>query len=161
MISCLLAMDQNQLIGRDNALPWHLPDDLRYFKQKTLGHSIIMGRKTFDSIGKPLPGRRNIVLTHNPDFTKSHVDRFSSVDEFLKSGQSYGHEYFVIGGARIFEAFLPYTDRLYITHIEAEFDGDTYFSGFNPEEWRLVSCTSGKLDQKNIFPHSFCVYERA
>ncbi|SFF98566.1 dihydrofolate reductase [Sporolactobacillus nakayamae] len=160
MISFLLAMDRNQLIGIKNELPWHLPNDLRYFKKKTLGHPVVMGRKTFDSIGKPLPGRENIVLTHNPYFSEDHVTTFSSVDAFLKSGTAYGHEYFIIGGAGIFKAFLPFADRLYITHIDAEFEGDTYFTGFNSDEWRLVSRVPGVLDRKNIFPHEFDVYER-
>jgi dihydrofolate reductase len=161
MISFLLAMDHNQLIGQNNELPWHLPNDLRYFKQKTLGHPVIMGRKTFNSIGKALPGRENIVLTHNPDFSEEHVTSFSSVNAFLNSGIAYGNECFIIGGAGIFKAFLPFADRLYITHIDAEFEGDTYFTGFNSEGWHLVSSIPGTLDRKNKFPHRFCVYERA
>lgn len=161
MISFLLAMDRNQLIGNKNELPWHLPNDLRYFKKKTLGHPVVMGRKTFDSIGKALPDRENIVLTHNPDFSNDDVTSFPSVDAFLNSGIAYGHECFIIGGAGIFKAFLPFADRLYITHIDAEFEGDTYFTGFNSEEWRLVSRIPGILDKKNKFPHVFDVYERA
>ncbi|MCO7176246.1 dihydrofolate reductase [Sporolactobacillus kofuensis] len=160
MISCLLAMDENQLIGRNNTLPWHLPDDLRYFKKITLGHPVIMGKNTFISIGKPLPERQNIVLTHHPEQFTDEVSCFGSVDEFLESRLSFGKECFVIGGAKVFQAFLPYTDRLYITHIRASFEGDTYFSGFHSEEWRLVSSIPGKLDQKNHYPHSFCIYER-
>ncbi|MCO7125694.1 dihydrofolate reductase [Sporolactobacillus shoreicorticis] len=161
MISFLLAMDQNQLIGRDNQLPWHLPSDMRYFKQTTMGHPVIMGRKTYDSIGKPLPGRENIVLTHNPEFSQNQVTCFLSVEEFLRSGSAYGRECFVIGGAGIFKAFLPYADRLYITHVDAEFEGDTYFTGFIRQEWRLIRSTDGIIDRKNRFPHTFCVYERA
>ncbi|MCQ2009088.1 MAG: dihydrofolate reductase [Sporolactobacillus sp.] len=161
MISFLVAMDQNQLIGRENQLPWHLPDDLRYFKQTTMGHPIIMGRKTYDSIGKPLPGRENIVLTHNPEFNQNQVKCFSSVESFLKSGTAFGRECFIIGGAGIFKAFLPYADRLYITHIDAEFEGDTYFSGFQKQNWRLLRSTEGVMDRNNRFPHTFCIYERA
>lgn len=160
MISFLLAMDRNGLIGRGNKLPWHLPDDLRYFKETTWGHPVIMGRKTFESIGKALPGRENSVLTQNLDFSAPGVTCYHSAEEFLHAGKAYGNECFVIGGAKIFDLFLPYADRLYITHIDAEFEGDTYFKGFREKDWRLVSQRSGKLDRKNIYPHEFHVYER-
>ncbi|TGB00426.1 dihydrofolate reductase [Sporolactobacillus shoreae] len=160
MISFMLAMDQNALIGRDNSLPWHLPDDLHYFKKKTVGHSVIMGRKTFDSMGKPLSGRHNIVLTRNPDFAPEGVSVCHSVEELLSSGLTYGKECFVIGGAHVFSALITYADRLYITKIDAEFEGDTYFESFEDREWHLVSSTLGLLDKKNIFPHSFLIYER-
>lgn len=160
MISFLVAMDRNRLIGRDDDLPWHLPADLRYFKKLSTGHPVIMGRKTFDSIGKPLPGRKNIVLTRNPEFEHEDVDVFHSAEDFLKSGIPFGKECFVIGGARIFETFISYADRLYITRIDAEFEGDTYFTVFKEEKWRPVSEIPGILDQKNVFPHTFFVYER-
>ncbi|MCL1631776.1 dihydrofolate reductase [Sporolactobacillus sp. CPB3-1] len=161
MISFLLAMDRNQLIGRDNQLPWHLPDDLRYFKKITWGHPIVMGRKTYESIGRPLPGRENIVLTRNSNFTEKGARHFTSVDELMNSGIAYGRECFVIGGAAVFKAFMPYADRLYITHIDAEFEGDTYFTDFHMSDWHLISSTAGNLDSKNHFPHDFRIYERA
>lgn len=161
MISFLLAMDRNALIGRDNSLPWHLPDDFRYFKKLTTGHPVIMGRKTFESVGKPLPGRQNIVLTRNNDFSPAGVDVYHSVEELLGSGITFGKECFVIGGAHIFNTFIAYADRLYLTKIDAEFEGDTYFTVLESCQWRLVSNTPGILDRKNIFPHSFLVYERA
>ncbi|MDD9148820.1 MULTISPECIES: dihydrofolate reductase [unclassified Sporolactobacillus] len=161
MISFLVAMDRNRLIGRGNDLPWHLPADLRYFKKITTGHPVIMGRKTFESIGKPLPGRKNIVLTRDSEFRYENVAVFHSAEDFLKSGISFGKECFVIGGAQIFETFIAYADRLYITCIDAEFEGDTYFTAFDEEKWRPVSEIQGTLDRKNVFPHTFFVYERA
>lgn len=159
MISFLLAMDANQLIGRKNQLPWHLPDDLRYFKKKTMGHPIIMGRKTFESIGKPLPGRQNIVLSRSQPMTKG-IDVLHSLDELLQSGLCFGKECFVIGGAQIFDTLAPLADRLYLTRIHAEFDGDTYFRSFHPDEWQLISQEPGLLDTQNIYPHTFEIYER-
>ncbi|RYM05688.1 dihydrofolate reductase [Sporolactobacillus sp. THM7-7] len=161
MISFLVAMDRNRLIGRENTLPWHLPADLRYFKKVTIGHPVIMGRKTFQSIGKPLPGRTNVVLTRDRRFAYEDVAVYHSVNDFLTSGMAFGQECFVIGGSQIYASFLPYTDRLYITLIHAEFEGDTYFTGFKEEVWRLVSKTPGTLDKKNRFPHDFLIYERA
>lgn len=160
MISFLLAMDANLLIGQRNTLPWHLPDDLRHFKKMTIGHPVVMGRKTFDSIGKPLPGRQNIVLTRDPNFAPADAAVFHSVKDFLKSGMTCGRECFIIGGEQIFEAFIPYADRLYITRIDAEFEGDTFFTVFDDHEWRLVSETPGRLDKKNVLPHRFLIYER-
>lgn len=160
MISFLLAMDCNGLIGRGNALPWHLPDDLNYFKKLTTGHSVVMGRRTFESIGKPLPGRKNIVLTRDDRFSQPNVETFHSVEAFLSSGQAFGGECFVIGGAHVFTAFIAYADRLYLTRIDCAFEGDTFFTSFDESQWRLVSETPGRLDRKNLFPHRFQVFAR-
>ncbi|MFX3616988.1 MAG: dihydrofolate reductase [Sporolactobacillus sp.] len=160
MISFLLAMDRNQLIGCGNKLPWHLPEDLRYFKQKTLGHSVVMGRKTFESIGKPLPGRRNVILSTQTDLTLPGVEVLHSVQDLIQSGISFGSECFVIGGAGVFDALMTYADRLYLTRIDAEFEGDVYFRSFIEEQWRLTSQTKGILDAENKYPHTFEVYER-
>lgn len=159
MISFLLAMDRNGLIGKENDLPWHLPADLKYFKQVTMGHTIIMGRKTYESIGKPLPGRKNVILTHN---NRLHVEGcvvVHSVSEALEQTKSDG-EIFVIGGANVFKAFYDVADRLYITEIHHEFEGDTYFTEMNMNEWQCISSTEGQLDEKNRYPHTFIVYKR-
>lgn len=161
MISFLVAMDRNGLIGRANQLPWHLPDDLHYFKRKTTGHTVVMGRKTYESMGRPLPDRQNIVLSRNPDFHPDRVDVFRSAEAFLADGQTLGKECFIIGGAHVFDAFIAFADRLYITKIDAEFEGDTYFTPFDTGKWKLVAAAPGKLDRKNIFPHEFQIYERA
>lgn len=115
----LFAMDENRLIGKDNKLPWHLPNDLKYFKETTMNKKIVMGRKTFESIGRPLPGRETIVLTKNEKFSSEGCLVFHSINEFLQFAQNNKEEeIFVIGGAKIFEALLPFADRLYVTEIE-------------------------------------------
>lgn len=160
MIDFLLAMDKNRLIGKDNDLPWHLPADLKYFKKTTMGHPVVMGRKTFESIGKPLPGRKNIVLTRDRAYHPEHVDVFHSVEALLTGGAARNEECFVIGGAQVFKALFPYADRLYITRIDAEFEGNVYFEGFDEKKWRLVSEKKGTVDEKNRFPHAFLIYEK-
>lgn len=161
MISFLVAMDQNRLIGRNNELPWHLPNDLKYFKEVTMGHKIVMGRKTYESIGRPLPGRENIVLSTNPLFHPEGCQVFHQLDEFLSfANQNKAEEIFVIGGAIIFEKLFDYADRLYITEIQEQFDGDTYFPAFDLNSWKLISSKEGVVDEKNIYPHRFLIYER-
>ncbi|TCP27062.1 dihydrofolate reductase [Scopulibacillus darangshiensis] len=159
MISYLLAMDENRIIGKNNDLPWRLPNDLKFFKRLTMGHTIVMGRKTLESFKKPLPGRRNVVLTKNKDYYPAGCDIFHSVDAILDM-DSPNREIFVIGGSQIFNAFFPYVDRLYITLIEHSFAGDTYFEGFDESEWELVSDRKGIVDEKNRYPHRFLIYDR-
>lgn len=160
MISLMLAMDENRLIGKDNQLPWHLPADLRYFKNVTMGHPIVMGRKTFESVGRVLPGRENIIVTRKANFKAEGVTILHSIDEVKQFADSTKEEVFVIGGAEIFKEILPVTDRLYITEIHHEFKGDTYFPEVNPDEWVQRSVTPGVVDEKNRYPHDFVVLER-
>jgi dihydrofolate reductase len=158
-LSMIFAMDQNRLIGKNNDLPWHLPADMAYFKKTTTGHSVLMGRKTFESFGnKPLPDRKNIILTQNKSFTADNCEVIHSVEEAVEH-IAYD-EFFVIGGSEIYKLFLPQADRLYITHIQAEFEGDAYFPQFNEEEWEVTSSIQGIVDEKNRYPHVFKVYER-
>ena len=158
MISFLLAMDKQGTIGKDNDLPWHLPADLKNFKKVTMGHAVIMGRKTYDSIGKPLPGRRNIILTHDPDFLADGCEVYHSPEKVLDQIKDE-EEAFVIGGAQIFAAFQAYAERMYITLIDHLFEGDTFFT-FNKDEWKLVSDAPGVVDEKNIYPHRFQIYDK-
>lgn len=158
MISFLLAMGEGGVIGRNNQLPWHLPADLKYFKKVTMGHSVIMGRKTYESIGKSLPGRRNIVLTRDPSFVAEGCEIFHSPDEILVH-LDQGEEAFIIGGAAVYDSFYPHADRLYITRIAHAFAGDTYFK-YDPSEWRLVSDRPGVVDDQNRYPHRFQIFER-
>jgi dihydrofolate reductase len=158
MISYLLAMDEKGTIGKDNDLPWHLPADLAYFKKVTMGKPIIMGRKTYDSIGRPLPGRRNIILTRNADLKVEGCEVYHTPDEIL-AALGDGDEAFVIGGAKVFDAFRPYVDRMYITLIEHIFEGDTTIS-FNREDWELVSDNPGIVDEKNLYPHRFQIFDK-
>lgn len=158
-ISLIFAMDENRLIGKDNAMPWHLPNDLQYFKQTTMGKPVIMGRKTYESIGRPLPGRRNIILTRQPDYTVDGCEVIHSLDD-LKAFQNTPDEVFCIGGAEIYKALIPYADKIYLTQIHATFDGDTHFPEIDPEKWKVVSSEEGIVDEKNRYAHTFLVLER-
>ncbi|WP_108671208.1 dihydrofolate reductase [Peribacillus acanthi] len=161
MISFILAMDENRVIGKDNQLPWHLPADLKYFKTVTMGHPVVMGRKTYESIGRLLPGRENIILTRDTEYSVEGGTVFHSVEELLDyTNQNHEEEYFVIGGAEIFTLLMNKVDILYITEIHAEFEGDTFFPEINEDIWTLVSSEKGMMDEKNLYPHTFLVYKK-
>jgi dihydrofolate reductase len=160
MISLLVAMDRNRLIGKDNDLPWRLPADLAYFKKMTMGHPIVMGRKTYESIGRPLPGRENIIITRNSTYSAVGCKVIQSIDEIIELSKTKT-ETFVIGGSEIFKEILPFVDKLYITEIEEEFEGDTYFPNIPFEDWKLISREKGIQDEKNPYEFYFCVYERS
>ncbi|ERJ13574.1 dihydrofolate reductase [Haloplasma contractile] len=156
MLSIIVAFDQNRLIGKDNKMPWHFKEDLRYFKEVTIGHKVVMGRKTFESIvsyiGGPLPERDNIVLSRNL-FPNDEVESFKSIDDFLNVYKDHDEEVFIIGGKTIYEQLLPFAKRLYITHIEQEYEGDTYFPNVNYDQYI-------KLNERQSGVLRFCVYER-
>jgi dihydrofolate reductase len=159
-LSFILAIAENGVIGREGRLPWRLSADLKRFKQRTMGHCLIMGRRTFDSLGKPLPGRTSIVLTRHPQRPLPagvHVAR--SVDEALAIAAA-DSEPFVIGGAEIYRLFLPLAQRLYLTRVVAAVDGDTRFELPPLDHWRLVSHTEFPADANNEFPHRDEVWER-
>jgi dihydrofolate reductase len=161
MISFILAMDENRVIGKDNQLPWHLPSDLKYFKTVTMGHPVVMGRKTYESIGRLLPGRENIILTRDRDYSVEGGIVFHSDEEFLEyTKKNPEEEYFVIGGAEIFNLLMDKVDILYITEIHAKFEGDTFFPEINEDIWTLVSSEKGVTDEKNLYPHTFLVYKK-
>ncbi|OZT10812.1 dihydrofolate reductase [Priestia aryabhattai] len=159
MISLIVAMDNNRLIGKENDLPWRLPADLQYFKQTTTGHTIVMGRKTFESIGKPLPNRRNVILTGNKDYHHEGVKVIHSVDDLISLEEE--SEFFVIGGATVYEQTMNVATRLYVTHIEEAFEGDTYFPEIDSSVWKEVSKKQGVKDEKNPYVYYFTVYERS
>jgi len=152
-------MAENGVIGRANALPWHLPNDLKRFKALTTGHSIVMGRRTFESIGRALPGRRTIVITRNPDFSAPDVELARSLDAALEltAGED---EVFVVGGAELYRAALPRADRLYLTLVHAEVRGDVRFPAWDPASWQLVEFVRFTTDQRHAYPYSFRRYER-
>lgn len=161
MISLIVAMGENRVIGNKNELPWHLPEDLKYFKRVTMGHPVIMGRKTFESIGRPLPGRKNIVISAQEDYVAEGCTVLHSIEEVLMLNEKNpGEEYFVIGGAEIYKALLPVADRLYITFIYEKFEGDTVFPPFKINEWELVSRQKGLKSEENPYDFEFLVYER-
>lgn len=136
-LSLIVATDRNNGIGIDNTLPWRLPEDLAFFKRTTSGHPIIMGRKTFDSIGRPLPNRRNIVVTRNPDWTHEGVERAGSLEEAVRlAGDG---EVFVIGGAQIYVDAIKVADKLVVTEIDAAYDCDAFFPAIDPAVWTEVS----------------------
>jgi len=160
MISLIWAMDDNRVIGHNNALPWHIPEDLKFFKKVTMGKPIAMGRKTWDSIGRPLPGRENIVITRNQSFTCDSCTVLNSVDALVENSKVKMDEIFVIGGEEIFKLVLPFANRLYITRIHAEFEGDTYFPPLNMDEWKLLSKEKGINEEKHPFDYDFEIYDR-
>lgn len=156
MISLIVAHDKNRVIGYENKMPWHLPGDLQYFKEMTMGKPVIMGRKTFESIGRPLPGRRNIVITRNKSYKANGIEVVSSLDEALQLTKE-DVEVMVIGGEQIFRLALPLADRLYITEIDEEFKGDTYFPEY--EGWQLISCQK-KLMSNEGYTFQYCIFEK-
>lgn len=160
MISLIVAMDQNRVIGKDNQLPWHLPADLQYFKKVTMGKPIVMGRKTFESIGRVLPGRENVIVTRNHAYTNADCTILHSINEVKQFADDRDQEVFIIGGAEIFREILPVTHRIYITKIFESFDGDTYFPIIHEQEWRQVSSKKGIVDEKNKYIHEFIILER-
>jgi dihydrofolate reductase len=159
-ISLVVAMARNRVIGRDNALPWRLPEDLKHFKSTTLGKPVLMGRKTFDSIGKPLPGRSNLVLTRDTGWRAVGVTVVHSIDEAL-SRVGDAEEVAVIGGADVFRLLLPRATRIYLTRIDADIPGDTVFPPLEPSQWREVSCRRFAADERNAYDMSFVTLERA
>ncbi len=158
MISLIWAMDRKRLIGNRQDLPWRIPADLAYFKKVTMGKPVIMGRKTFESIGKALSGRRNILLTRNKSLNYEGVFITDTPEKAIQMIQ--GEEAFVIGGAEIYRLFLPYASRLYITQIQAEFPGDVYFPDFKEDEWVMKERIPGVKDEKNPYDYEWLVYER-
>lgn len=161
IVSAIAAMAKNRVIGKNGQIPWYLSSDLRYFKRRTLNHCVIMGRASFESIGRPLPKRTNIVLTRDPFWTASGCLVARSVEEALELADDNGEtEAFIIGGGEIFRESMPYWDRLYLTEVEAEVKGDTFFPQWDPLEWRLVSSESHPAGEKDDYPFRFNVYER-
>ncbi len=158
-LSVIVAMSENRLIGRGGDLPWHLSADLKRFRRLTTGHAIIMGRKTYESIGRPLPERRSIVITRQTDYRAERVETAGSLDAALAlaAGDS---EAFVIGGAEVFREALPRASRLYLTLVHAEIEGDVYLPQFDQDAWTLASEQRHAADERNDFDYSFLVYER-
>jgi dihydrofolate reductase len=158
-VSLIAAMAKNRAIGIDNGLPWHLPADLRRFKALTTGHTLIMGRKTFESLRGPLPWRTTIVLTRRQDYAPPGVIVSRSIDEAL--ARAAGDEVFVAGGEEIFRQTLDRADRLYLTRIEKDFPGDTYFPELDESAWRLVEREDHEATAEIPFAYSFEIWERS
>ncbi|MFO1258322.1 MAG: type 3 dihydrofolate reductase [Gammaproteobacteria bacterium] len=158
IISLISAMSQKHVIGRNGQLPWHLPADLKYFKEKTLGKPIVMGRKTFDSIKKPLPGRHNIVLTRDQRFEAPGCTVVSTVQKALEVAGDV-EEVMIVGGETIYRLFLPEATRIYLTIIEQDFEGDTYFPKWEGD-WKVISSEKHPPDEKNPYHYQFILLER-
>lgn len=159
MLNIIVAVAHNNVIGHSGKMPWHLPAELAYFKRITMGAPVIMGRKTFDSIGRPLPGRRNIVVTRNVGWQQSGVDVVHSLaDAIALCGAA---DAFVIGGAALYAEALPTVDRIYLTEIHADVPGDTHFPVLLANHWREVSRERRLKDDKNAYDLDFVVFTRA
>jgi dihydrofolate reductase len=159
ILSIIVAMARNRVIGQGGQLPWKLSADLQRFKRLTMGHPIIMGRKTYESIGKPLPGRRSIVISRNPNYRPEGAETVTSVEEAIQRAE-VSDETFVIGGGEIYSLVLPRANRLYITAVDTESEGDTFFPVIDEQQWQLVEESSHPADDKNRFPMRFLVFDR-
>lgn len=165
-VALIVAAAANGIIGRDNQLPWHLPQDLKYFKATTMGKPVIMGRKTYESIGKPLPGRPNIVVTRNPllrategvKLAGSLEEALAHAEELIADSPDLLPEAMVIGGAEIYRSALPLASRVYLTRVDVQVDGDAFFPVLDEGEWQLASSRDG--EKNAALPHRFLVYDR-
>ena len=164
-LTMIWAMSRNRTIGRNNALPWHLPEDMKYFKRVTMGKPIIMGRKTWESIGRPLPGRSNIVITRDPSYTAEGVKIVRTLEEAISLAESIAlidgaEEAVVIGGAQIYALALPLADRLYMTQVHAEVEGDAFFPQFDLTQWNELGREDFSAAGPNPYDYSFVVLDR-
>lgn len=155
MINIIVAADENNVIGKDNELIWHLPDDLRFFKQKTNGHPIIMGRRTFESVGRPLPNRTNIIITRSSDFKADGCVVVHSLDEALQVADQ--KDVFIVGGSEIYRQALPMADRVYLTRVHHRFEGDRHFPELG-DEWLEIESVLHRKDEKHVHAFTFKTY---
>lgn len=161
IISTIVATAKNNIIGRNNDIPWYLPADLKYFKKVTLNHHIIMGRKCFQSIGRPLPKRTNVIVTRNPFFVVSNALVVNSIEEALNIAKENGEEeVFIIGGGQVYELTKHLWNRVYLTEVDLEVDGDVYFPKLDSEKWQEVSSEKHQADEKNEYDYTFKILEK-
>jgi dihydrofolate reductase len=158
-VSLIVAMARNRVIGINNTLPWHLPADLKHFKALTMGHHIVMGRKTYESIGKPLPGRTSVVVTRNADYAQLGVIVVNSLEAAIAACGN-DEEIFVIGGAELYRQAIVLADRIYLTEIDADISGDAYFTELDRNLWLETERIGHAPDEKNLHPYQFVVYDR-
>jgi len=159
IISIIAAVADNMVIGNKNSLPWKLPADMEYFKKNTLGKTIIMGAKTFESIGKALPNRKNIILSYDKNYKAEMCIMVTSIEEALKKVRE-DEEVMIAGGASVYKQFLPLANRLYLTFIHHDFEGDVYFPKFDINEWKEIKRIDNQSDEKNLYSYSFVILER-
>nr|AIA17170.1 Dihydrofolate reductase [uncultured bacterium] len=161
IVSQVVAISQNHAIGKDNQLIWHLPADLKHFKNVTMGHHMIMGRKTFESIGKPLPGRTTIIITRDKNYKADGCIVVNSLEEAIETARKADDtEACIVGGGEIFKQAMDLTDKIYLTIIEERFEADIFYPELDPKEWALASREDFKPDEKNKYYYSFCEYTR-
>ena len=160
LVSLAAAMDRNRIIGAGNKLPWRLPADMQRFRRLTLGKTVVMGRKTFQSIGRPLPDRNNVVLTRNREFTADGCRIIHSLNQALTQTGEVS-EVVIIGGAEVYAQALPLAQRLYLTFIDHEFDGDEHFPAFDPQEWTVTRSETFAADDNNAYGYCFVDYRRS
>lgn len=158
-LSIIVAISENWAIGKNNQLLWHLPADLKHFKEITTGNTIIMGRKTFDSIGKPLPQRRSIVISRNPNLAIEGVEVVNSLQQAIAQCKD-GEKAFIIGGAEIYHQAIPYVSTIHLTKVHQQYDADTFFPELNPDEWREIDTITYPADEKNNVAYTFSTLER-
>ena len=161
MLSIIVAVAKNNVIGKDNQLIWHLPEDLKRFKRLTTNHTIIMGRKTFESLGRVLPNRKHVILCNDAKINMDNenveiLDDISKIKKYIDSDE----ENFVIGGATIYKLLMPYTNKMYVTHINQDFEGDAYFPEISENDWKVIEKEKGLKDEKNPFDYEYITYER-
>lgn len=161
IVSIIVAASKNNAIGKNNELLWHMPADLKFFRKTTSGHAVIMGRKTFDSVGAALPKRRNIVITRQPNFQAENVEVVGSLGEALDICENEKDEIFIVGGAQIYEQAMHLTDRIYLTRINHDFeDADTFFPEIDDKKWQLEEVEHHESDDKNPYDYSFYLYAK-
>ncbi|MFC4771345.1 dihydrofolate reductase [Enterococcus hermanniensis] len=161
MLIAIWAQDNQALIGKNNRLPWHLPNDLQYFKTTTINHTLVMGRKTFEGMGgRPLPKRQTIVLTHDQKYQAENVLVLHSVAEVLDYSKKHDQITFIAGGSAIYQAFLPYCDKIYRTYINETFEGDAYFPTIDWKQWNLVDSQQGPKNEKNPYDYYYEKYTK-
>lgn len=164
IISLIAALSKNRVIGKNNDLPWHLPDDMKYFMQTTKSHHVIMGRKNYESIPekfRPLPNRTNIVVTRQQNFSAPNCVVVNSIEAALDIAfKNNEHEVFIIGGSEIYNQGLSSANKLYLTEIDADIEGDTYFPNFNISEWQELSRIHHSIDERHKYAFDFVVYEK-
>ena len=159
-LSIITAMDQNRLIGRDNGLPWYLPADLAFFKKTTLGKPILMGRKTYESIGRPLPGRQNIIISRDPNYRIDGCDTATGIEQALEMIKNQP-EAMLIGGSSLYQQTIDLADKLYITFIHSQFEGDAWFPEIPSQNWVESAREDHSADDKNAYDYSFVTYLRS
>ncbi len=159
IISIIAAMGNGRVIGINNQLPWKLPADMKFFRSTTMGKPILMGRKTYESIGKPLPGRTNIIITRNSNFHAEGCIVSHSIEEALQQAKA-SEEVMVIGGASLYRQILPLAQRFYLTKVHADFEGDSYFPEFDLKEWTTTERTDHAMDEDNPYDYSFIVMDK-